>query len=81
MEGKIGIGLSGGGFRATLYNLGSLIRLNEFGILAQLDRISSVSGGTITSAVLAKNWNNLKFESDVANNLTGEHKNPGGTPE
>ncbi len=76
MEDRIGIGLSGGGFRATLYNLGALIRLNEFGILAQLARISSVSGGTITSAVLANHWNNLNFENSIASNLQTELTEP-----
>ncbi len=72
MEEKIGIGLSGGGFRATLYNLGSLIRLNELGILKKLSRITSVSGGSITSALLAKYWNNLQFEKGFATNFDKE---------
>jgi len=45
--------LSGGGFRATLFHLGALRRLNEAGVLAKLDTISSVSGGSIMSALLA----------------------------
>src|SRR5213594_2666876 len=49
----IGLCLSGGGFRATLFHLGALRRLNEFGILAKLRTISSVSGGSITAAHLA----------------------------
>lgn len=69
MTKKIGLGLSGGGFRATLYNLGSLIRLNELGILHKLDRITSVSGGSITAGVLAMNWHKLKFDKGVANNF------------
>jgi NTE family protein len=72
MDEKIGLGLSGGGFRATLYNLGSLIRLNEMGVLSRLSRITSVSGGSITSAVLAKYWNNLNFEHGVATNFEKE---------
>src|SRR6185312_7094089 len=39
--------LSGGGFRATLFHLGALRRLNETGVLAKLDTITSVSGGSI----------------------------------
>jgi NTE family protein len=51
----IGLCLSGGGFRATLFHLGALRRLNELGILARADfrTIASVSGGSITSAALA----------------------------
>ena len=30
----IGLALSGGGFRAVLFHVGSIIRLNEFGLLA-----------------------------------------------
>lgn len=45
--------LSGGGFRATLFHLGGLRRLNETGVLAKLDTITSVSGGSIMAAALA----------------------------
>ncbi len=44
--------LSGGGFRAALFHLGAVRRLNELGVLSQLDAISSVSGGSILSAHL-----------------------------
>ena len=46
--------LSGGGFRAALFHLGALRRLNELGILSQVDGISSVSGGSIFAAHLAE---------------------------
>src|SRR5215212_9340679 len=46
--------LSGGGFRAALFHLGALRRLNELGILSQVDVISSVSGGSIFAAHLAE---------------------------
>jgi NTE family protein len=51
----IGLCLSGGGFRASLFHLGALRRLNELGILTRADfkTITSVSGGSITSAALA----------------------------
>src|SRR5208282_640505 len=44
--------LSGGGYRAMLFHLGSLWRLNEAGLLRKLNRISSVSGGSITAGML-----------------------------
>lgn len=70
---RIGLALSGGGFRATLYHCGALIRLNELGYLKKLDRIASVSGGSITSARLAARWSHLQFdENDVAKNLSKE---------
>jgi NTE family protein len=49
----IGLCLSGGGYRAALFHLGALRRLNEFGILARVKTIASVSGGSIISAHLA----------------------------
>ena len=52
--------LSGGGYRAMLFHLGAAWRLYETGELANLDRISSVSGGSITAAVLGMNWRELK---------------------
>jgi NTE family protein len=45
-----------------LYHLGSLWRLNEAGLLARLDRVSSVSGGSITAAVLGQGWDALGFD-------------------
>ena len=55
----VGLTLSGGGYRAMLFHLGSLWRLNELGILPKLEQISSVSGGSITAGVLGMNWEAL----------------------
>lgn len=51
----IGICLSGGGYRATLFHSGALRRLAELGVFShpELRTISSVSGGSITGAFLA----------------------------
>src|SRR3981081_428864 len=51
----IGLCLSGGGFRATLFHLGALRRVNELGVLSRTDfrTVASVSGGSIMSAQLA----------------------------
>jgi NTE family protein len=54
-----GLCLSGGGYRAMLFHLGTLWRLNDAAWLGKLDRISSVSGGSITAGVLALHWNSL----------------------
>lgn len=69
---KPALALSGGGFRATLYHLGSVIRLNELGLLGQLERISSVSGGSITAGMLGAAWGRLVFSDNVASNLDAE---------
>ena len=58
--------LSGGGYRAMLFHVGSLWRLNEAGFLPKLDRISSVSGGSIIAGVLGLNWPHLRFVNDIA---------------
>jgi len=66
---SIGIALSGNGFRAALFGLGSLWRLNEIGLLGKLDHISSVSGGSILSGVLAHGWKQLDFVNGRAGNF------------
>jgi len=45
--------LSGGGYRAALFHLGALRRLNELGLLSKIDTFTSVSGGSIMAAQLA----------------------------
>ena len=40
----LGLCLSGGGYRAMLFHLGALWRLNEAALLHTADRVSSVSG-------------------------------------
>lgn len=50
----IALCLSGGGFRAALFHLGAVRRLNELGILSKVETVSSVSGGSIISAYLAE---------------------------
>src|SRR5258706_8560104 len=70
-EEGIGLALSGGGYRAMVFHVGALIRLNEVGILRKIKRISSVSGGSITAGVLGTSWTKLAFDakSDVASNF------------
>ncbi len=64
-----GLALSGGGFRATLFHLGVLWRMNELGLLAKLDRITGVSGGAITAGYLGFRWKDLVFDNQVAGNF------------
>jgi NTE family protein len=63
-EEGIALCLSGGGYRAMLFHLGSLWRLNEAGLLPQLSRISSVSGGSITAGALGVRWHDLAFDTN-----------------
>ncbi len=48
--GKIGLGLSGGGFRASLYHIGVLAKLAELDVLRRVEVLSCVSGGSIIGA-------------------------------
>ncbi|MEA2525412.1 MAG: hypothetical protein QOF73_2639 [Thermomicrobiales bacterium] len=54
--------LSGGGFRAMLFHVGVLWRMNELGLLRPLKRVSSVSGGSITAGMLGLAWSKLAFD-------------------
>jgi NTE family protein len=62
LEPGLALCLSGGGYRAMVFHAGVLWRLNEAGYLPRLDRVSSVSGGSITAGVLAQNWGRLAFD-------------------
>jgi NTE family protein len=57
----VGLALSGGGYRAMLFGLGSVWRLNELGWLRKIDIITSVSGGSILNGVLATRWSRLNW--------------------
>src|SRR3954467_10293300 len=50
---RVALCLSGGGYRAAIFHLGALRRLNEIGVLSKIDTITSVSGGSIIAAHLA----------------------------
>ena len=52
MNERIGLALSGGGFRAAAFHLGVLNRLEELEILQRITRVSTVSGGSITGALV-----------------------------
>ncbi|HSN68149.1 MAG TPA: patatin-like phospholipase family protein [Thermoanaerobaculia bacterium] len=51
--------LSGGGYRAMLFHLGTVWYLHQAGWLTRLARISSVSGGSILAGYLAMKWTTL----------------------
>jgi NTE family protein len=73
----IALCLSGGGYRAMVFHLGALLRLNEAGLLRKLARVSSVSGGSITAGMLGLQWKKLNFDAqDIATNLVELVVNP-----
>lgn len=69
------LALSGGGFRATIFHLGVLRFLRDYGLLGNVKAVASVSGGSITAAHLVLNWLNyhaslesyLQQESQIQN--------------
>ena len=72
-----GLCLSGGGSRAMLFHVGALRRMNELGLLSGLDRISSVSGGSIVAGLLGIRWKELTFDAGgVATNLETQLAEP-----
>ena len=75
----IGFAVSGGGYRAMLFHLGAFLRLFELGLLARFDRISSVSGGSITSAKLALEWSRLDDRDAFFDRVVGPIRRLAGT--
>jgi NTE family protein len=72
----IGLCLSGGGYRAMLFHLGVLWRLAELGYfgtqdrigkhgdIGTLQRVSSVSGGSIVAGALGIAWDDLRVDEE-----------------
>lgn len=62
---KIGIALSGGGIRASVFHLGILGRLAEDKLLENITSISTVSGGTLVTGMIFSiagyKWPNSEF--------------------
>jgi NTE family protein len=55
---RIGLAMSGGGFRAAAFHLGVMRKLQSLGLLDKIDLLSCVSGGSIAGAFVAVNWSN-----------------------
>ena len=76
-EPGIALCLSGGGYRAMLFHAGAIWRLSELGFLPKLNRVSSVSGGSIIAGLLGLRWSRLGFDANgVARNLVAEVIDP-----
>ncbi|XAZ81985.1 patatin-like phospholipase family protein (plasmid) [Fibrella sp. ES10-3-2-2] len=67
---RVGLALSGGGYRAAAFHLGTLKKLHELDILPQIDVLSTVSGGSITGAYYClKQGNFAAFEEELKQKL------------
>jgi predicted acylesterase/phospholipase RssA len=67
--GKVGLALSGGGLRASLYHIGVLAKLAELDVLRHVEVLSCVSGGSIIGAYYYLELQNLiesKADADVS---------------
>ena len=69
--GKVGLALSGGGFRASLFHIGVLARLAEVDLLRQVEVLSCVSGGSILGAFYTLKLK-ARLESQADEELTQE---------
>lgn len=56
MSNQLGLALSGGGLRATLFHLGVIKYLRDINKLGEVGHISSVSGGSILAAHMVLHW-------------------------
>ena len=56
---RLGLALSGGGFRASLFHVGVLARLAELDLLREVQVLSTVSGGSIIGALYYLHVRNL----------------------
>lgn len=69
-ELRIGLALSGGGYRAAAFHLGVFKKLNSLKILDNVDVISTISGGSIAGAFYALNKDNFNlFEIEFKKRL------------
>ena len=67
--GRVGLALSGGGFRASFFHLGMLARLAELDVLRHVSVLSCVSGGSIVGACY---WMLLRERLEQTEVLTRE---------
>jgi NTE family protein len=56
-----------------IFHVGAVWRLYEAGFLEKLDRVSSVSGGSISAAVLGLNWSKIKAGSSPSRSSLEKH--------
>ncbi len=62
---RIGLALSGGGFRAAAFHLGVMRGLRDAGLLGQVEAVSAVSGGALLAAAWVLHAGDLDAFTDV----------------
>ncbi len=66
---EFSLALSGGGFRASLFHIGVLMKLSEVGLLQKATTISTVSGGSIIGMLY---YLHLKYLLETKENVSKE---------
>ncbi len=69
---QLGLALSGGGFRATLFHLGVVRYFKDAGLLESVSHITSVSGGSVFAAHLVMNWKRYNGTSEEFDSVARE---------
>ena len=68
---RIGLALSGGGFRATVFGLGALRALHDRGVLGDVTVVSGISGGSLLAAMWAYGPDSFSaFDTSVTSLVT-----------
>ncbi len=67
----VGVAISGGGHRATLWGWGALLALAESGANSDVVSIASVSGGSIASGVVANGGDYASMDPDELERVIG----------
>lgn len=68
----LGLALSGGGFRATIFHLGVVRFLRDSGLLREVKAVCSVSGGSILAGHLIAYWPKYTGHADEFNDVLSE---------
>ena len=66
---RVGLALSGGGFRAAAFHLGGMRKLQSLGLFSSIDLLSCVSGGSIAGAFVALHWGSATVLDALENYL------------
>jgi len=71
---RFGVGLSGGGYRAAAFHLGTLQKLYELKLLDNVDVLSTISGGSITGAAFCLKKDGFpEFEKRMIGSLSSKN--------
>jgi len=68
---RLGVALSGGGYRAAGFHIGTMKKLHEHGLLDKVDVLSTISGGSIVGAAYCLHQGSFEeFEKEMVETLS-----------